>query len=133
MLLPSSNERVVGRIFRLLCVAEDEASQSVRVVKACLDQLLERGSPCSLGIRRKGPTGVAQLTLSNSGPSPVPTHEVPKTFIRIRQMRNPRPSRAPLHERNVPWKPGHIAIGTGLPPPYVGYSPRALEATVGST
>ena len=64
MLLPSSNERVVGRIFRLLCVAEDEARQPVGVVEACLDQLLERGSPCSLGIRRQSPTGVAQLTLS---------------------------------------------------------------------
>ena len=82
MLMPSSKERVVGRIFRLLCVAEDEARQPVRVVKACLDQLLERGSPCSLGIRRQGPTGVAQLTLSNSGPSPVPTHQEPRTFNR---------------------------------------------------
>ena len=65
MLLPSSNERVVGRIFRLLCVAEDEPCQPVAVVQACLDKLLERGSPCSLGIRRQCPTGVAQLTLSN--------------------------------------------------------------------
>jgi hypothetical protein len=70
----------VGCLFRLLCVAEDEASQPVRVVEACLDQLLERGSPCSLGIRRQGATGVAQLILSNSGPSPVPTHQAPKTF-----------------------------------------------------
>ena len=80
MLLPGSYERVVGRIFRLLCVAEDEAGMSVGLVEACLHEPLECGSAFVLGIGLEGPTGVAQLSLSTREPPLVPTHQVPETF-----------------------------------------------------
>lgn len=84
MLLPGSNERVVGRIFRLLCVVEDEPSQPVGVVEACLDQPLEGRGARGLGVRRQRPAGVAQLSPSAvRDPSPVPTHQVAETFTLV--------------------------------------------------
>ena len=84
MLLPGSYERVVGRIFRLLCVAEDEARQPVGIVEARTHEPLECGSAFDLGIGLEGPTGVAQLSLSTREPPLVPTHQMPETFNRER-------------------------------------------------
>ena len=84
MLLPGSYECVVGRIFRLLCVAEDESRQPVCIVEARTHEPLECGSAFDLGIGLEGPTGVAQLSLSTREPPLVPTHQMPETFNRER-------------------------------------------------
>ena len=51
---PGSSERVVGRIFRLLGVAKDEAGQAVGIVEARIDQGLEGGNARRIGRCRDG-------------------------------------------------------------------------------
>jgi len=51
---PGSSERVVGRIFRLLGVAKDEAGQAVGLVEARVDQGLEGGDARRIGRCRDG-------------------------------------------------------------------------------
>ena len=79
---PRSDERVVGRIFSLLCVAENEASQPIALVEAPFEQPLEGLPPCSLGVERDDLRLVGQRCLRGASvPFPVPTHQGPETFI----------------------------------------------------
>ena len=109
MLLPSSNERVVGRIFRLLCVSEDEASQPLGIVEACLDELLERGS-ASASASAASVRPALLSSPSDSGPSPVPTHQAPETFngdpAKVGVSLAPRRRRARAYRS---WKPRGLA------------------------
>ena len=61
---PGSRECVVGRIFCLLCVAEDETCQPIGSVQAQVGETLECGSACRIGIGRDGPRVLRQLGLS---------------------------------------------------------------------
>ena len=84
MLPPCSDERVVGRILGLLCVAEDEPGEAVGRVEALVDKPLEGGGSRRLRVRRDGSGFLAQAGLSLWAvypPLPIPTHGWPKTFI----------------------------------------------------
>lgn len=84
MLPPCSDERVVGRILGLLCVAEDEPGEAVGRVEALVDKPLEGGGSRRLSVRRDGSGFLAQAGLSLWAvcpPLPIPTHGWPKTFI----------------------------------------------------
>lgn len=64
MVPPGSDERVVGRIFGLLCVAEDQASEPVRLVEALIHEPTEGCGSCRLLIARDGGGILAQTGLS---------------------------------------------------------------------
>ena len=84
VLRPSSDERVVGRILGLLCVAEDQPGEAVGRIEALVDKPLEGGGSRRLRVRRDGSGFLAQAGLSLwavSPPLPIPTHGWPKTFI----------------------------------------------------
>jgi len=81
---PCANERVVGRIFSLLCVAEDEKGEPIRLVEVRPAQPLEGDRSISLdaGVP-EGVCLVAQTVLRcGMVPllSPLLTHEVGGTF-----------------------------------------------------
>jgi len=83
MLPPCSDERVVGRILGLLCVAEDEPGEAVGRVEALVDKPLKGGGSRRLRVRRDGSGFLAQAGLSLWAvfpPLPIPTHGWPKTF-----------------------------------------------------
>jgi len=80
---PCSDERVVGRILGLLCVAEDEPGEAVGRVEALVDKPLEGCGSRRLRVRRDGSGFLAQAGLSLWAvfpPLPIPTHGWPKTF-----------------------------------------------------
>lgn len=79
---PCSDERVVGRIFGLLGVSQDETGEPVALVEAAFEQPLEGLPPSRLGIHRDDLRLVGQLRLRPGLlPSPEPTHQGPETFI----------------------------------------------------
>ena len=67
---PCSDERVVGRILSLLCVAEDQPSEAVRGIQALSDEQLEGGGSRRLRVRHDGPGFLAQTGLSLFGVCP---------------------------------------------------------------
>ena len=79
---PCPDERVVGRIFRLLCVAKDEAGQPIALVEAPFEQPLEGLPPSSLDVDREDLRFVGQRCLRGGMcPFPEPTHQGSETFI----------------------------------------------------
>lgn len=70
VLPPGSDERVVGGILGLLCVAEDQPGEAVRGVQPVSDERLEGGGTCRLRVRRDGSGFLAQAGLSYSSASP---------------------------------------------------------------
>lgn len=79
---PCSDERVVGRIFSLLGVSQDEAGEPIRLVEASFEQPLEGLPPRSLDVDRDDLSLVGQLRLrSGICPFPVPTRQGSETFI----------------------------------------------------
>ena len=72
IVLPSSDERVVGRILSLLCVAEDQPSEAVGRIQPLGDEQLEGGGSRRLRVRRDGPGFLAQTGLSLFGVCPYP-------------------------------------------------------------
>ena len=83
VLAPSSDERVVGRILGLLCVAKDEPGEAVGRIQALVDKPLEGCGSRRLRVRRDGSGFLAQAGLSfrGSAPLPIPTHQWAETFI----------------------------------------------------
>ena len=63
-LTPSAGECIVGRIFGLLRVVEDEPGQPVRLVEPGGDKLLERGVTRGIGRCRDGPELLGQAGLA---------------------------------------------------------------------
>jgi hypothetical protein len=83
MFPPSSDERVVGRILGLLCVAEDQPGEAVGRVEALVDKPLEGCGSRRLRVRRDGSGFLAQAGLTLRAvcrPLPIPTHGWPETF-----------------------------------------------------
>lgn len=79
---PCSDERIVGRIFRLLCVAKDEAGKPIALVEAPFEQPLEGLPPSSLDVDREDLRFVGQRCLRRGMcPFPKPTHQGSETFI----------------------------------------------------
>ncbi len=64
VIAPSSDECVVGRIFCLLCVAEDEASEPIGRVESLVDKPLEGGGTGRLRVSRDGSGFLGQAGLS---------------------------------------------------------------------
>jgi hypothetical protein len=64
MLPPCSDERVVGRILCLLCVAEDEPGEAVGRVETLVDKPLEGGGARRFRVCRDGSGFLAQTCLS---------------------------------------------------------------------
>lgn len=84
VIAPSSDECVVGRIFCLLCVAEDETSEPVGRIEALVDKLLEGGGSGRPRICRDGSGFLGQADLSLWNDSAfllLPTHQAFETFI----------------------------------------------------
>lgn len=86
MVAPGSDECVVGCIFGLQCVAENEPGKAVALIEAAVEQPLE-GLPSSrLGIDRESRRFVRQVRLRSAGACrcarlQVPTHQGRETFI----------------------------------------------------
>jgi hypothetical protein len=88
VIAPSSDECVVGRIFCLLCVAEDEASEPVGRIEPLVDKPLEGGGTGRLRVCRDGSGFLGQAGLSfrdHSALLPIPTHQPCETFILRRE------------------------------------------------
>jgi hypothetical protein len=51
---PGSGERLVGRIFSLLGISQDQASDAVGLIEARVDERLERGDTRRVGLCRDG-------------------------------------------------------------------------------